>query len=119
MHSYVKWEDKESEFFDVSSGCPEGSILEPKFFSIVMDKLLLDLEHSGLDRRIGQCFAGSLAYPDDIILMSSSVCHLRLILHLCHNFGIAHDLLLNINKFFWDIVGCRPDDYQHLMWVLV
>ena len=63
----MKWEGKESEFFDVLSGCPKGSILGPKFFSIVMDKLLLHLEHSELDCRIGRFFAGSLAYADDII----------------------------------------------------
>ena len=100
MHSYVKWEGKESQFFYALSGCPEVSILGPKFFSVVMDKLSLDLEPSGLDYRKGRCFAGSLAHADDIISMSSSVCHLRLMLHLCHNFGIAHDLLINTNKSF-------------------
>ena len=70
-----------------------------------MDKLLLDLEHSGLGCRVGRCFAGSLAYADDIILMSSSVCHLRLMLHLCHNFSIAHNLFLNTNKSFCGMVG--------------
>ena len=65
-------EGKESEFFDVLSGCPDGSILGPKFFSIMMDKLLLDLEHSGLGCHIGRCFAGSLAYAD-IILTPSSI----------------------------------------------
>ena len=50
MHSYVKWEGKESEFFDVLSGCLEDSILGQKFFSLVMDKLLLDLGHSARAR---------------------------------------------------------------------
>ena len=106
----MKWECKESEFFDVLSSCPEGSILGPKFFRIVMNKLLLDLEHSGLGCCISRCFAGSLAYADDIILMSSTVCHIRLMLHLCHNFGIAHDLLLNTNKSVCGMVGYRHDN---------
>ena len=106
----MKWEGKNSEFFDVLSSCPQGSILGPKFFSVVMDKLSLDLEHSGLGCRIGRCYAGSLAYADDIILISSSVSHLRLMLHLCHNFGIARDLLLNTNKSFCGMVGYRPDN---------
>ena len=42
--------------------------------------------------------------------MSSSERQLRLMLHLCHNFGIAHDLLLNINKSFCGMVGYRPDN---------
>ena len=75
-----------------------------------MDKLLLDFEHSRQGCRIGRCFAGSLANADDIILMTSSVCHLRLMLHLCHNFGITHDLLLNTNKSFCGMVGYRPDN---------
>ena len=120
MHACVKWEREKSEFFDVLSGCPQGSVLGLNFFSIVMDKLLLDLKHSGLGCRIGRCYAGSLAYADDIILMSSSVSHLSLMLHLCHNFGIAHDLLLNTNKFFSGMVGYRLIIYYlHLIWVLV
>ena len=39
MHACVKWEGKKSEFFDVLSGLPQGSVLGLKFFSIVMDKL--------------------------------------------------------------------------------
>ena len=110
MHSYVKYEGKEFEFFDVLSSCPEGNVLETKFFSIAMDKLLLDLEHSGLGCRMGRCFVGSLAYADDIILMSSSVNQLRLMLHFCHNFGIVHNLLLNKNKSFCAMIGYRPDN---------
>ena len=110
MLACVKWEGRKSEFFDVLSGCPQGSVLGPKFCSIIMDKLLLDLEHSGLGCCIVRCYAGSLAYADDIILMSSSVSHLRLMLHLCHNFGNAHDLLLNTNKSFCGMVGYRSDN---------
>ena len=62
---------------DVLSGCPEGCILGPKFFSIMMDTLLLDLEQSGLGYRKGRCFAGSLAYADDnrinVVCMSFKV----------------------------------------------
>ena len=110
MHSYVKWEGKESEFFYVLSACSEGSILGPKVFSIVMDKLLLDLEHSRLGCHIGQCFARLLANADYNIFMSSSVSHLRLMFYLCHNFGNAHALLLNTNKSFYGIVGYRPEN---------
>jgi hypothetical protein len=59
MLSCVKWRNSESVYFNVLSGCPEGSILGPKCFNIVMDKLLIKLEKSGLGCYAGNVFAGA------------------------------------------------------------
>ena len=73
MTSYVKWTNCESVYFSVLLVCPEESILRPKFFNMVMDKLLLELEKSGLGCYVGNSFAGVVAYADDVILLSASV----------------------------------------------
>jgi hypothetical protein len=105
MRSCVKWSNDKSQMFSVMSGCPEGSILGPKFFNLVMDKLLLCLHDSKLGCYVGQCFAGAFAYADDIILLSGSVMGLQLMLNICYNFGICCDLLFNVDKCFCGLVG--------------
>ena len=105
MLACVKWGNVRSDYFNVLSGCPEGSVLGPKLFNLVMDKLLLELEKSGLGCHVGQCFAGAIAYADDLILLSASVCKLRLMLQLCYNFGCSCDLTFNTIKSVCGLVG--------------
>ena len=106
MISCVKWGNSESVYFNVLSGCPEESILGPKLFNTVMDKLLLELEKSGLGCYVDNSFAGVIAYADDVFLLSTSVRLLKLILSICHNFGVNCDLSFNADKSYCDLVGC-------------
>ncbi len=105
MLSCVKWGSSESVYFNVLSGCPQGSILGPKFFNMVMDKLLVSLEKSGLGCYVGNSFAGAVAYADDVILLSASVRKLKLMLSICYDFGVSCDLSFNTDKSFCGLVG--------------
>jgi hypothetical protein len=89
--SCVKWNDSMSDYFRVLSGCPQGSILGPKFFYLVIDKLLLCLEQSGCGCHVGSCFAGAVAYADDMILLSGSVVKMRHMLQI-----LAMTLVLSV-----------------------
>ena len=61
MRACVKWGCNTSKYIDIKSGCPEGSILGPKLFSLVVDELLKRLEEAHLGCRVGSCFAGAFA----------------------------------------------------------
>ena len=52
-----------------------------------MDKLLFLIQNSRLVCHIENLFAGAIAYTDDLIVLSASVCYLQLILDLCVDFG--------------------------------
>lgn len=71
-----------SDYFSVLHGCPQDSILGPKFFDLVIIKLLLCLEQSGCCCRVGSCFARALAYADDMISLSGSVVKIRHMLQI-------------------------------------
>jgi Reverse transcriptase (RNA-dependent DNA polymerase) len=105
MHSCVSWNNARSQFFEVRSGVPQGSILGGKFFNMLLDKLLCTLDSSGFGCYINSVFAGALAYADDLIIMSSSVVHLQKMLDMCNRFGIMCDLKFNVQKSCCGVIG--------------
>ena len=105
MKSCVYWGNECSQFFNVLSGIQQGSLLGPKFFNLVMDKLLQLLENNKLGCHVGGEFAGAFAYADDLIVQSSSVMQLQCILNLCCNFGKECDLTFNIDKSCCGCIG--------------
>ncbi len=79
----VNWQGNFSKSFEIKSGVLQGSLISPKFFNIVMDSLLAKLESSNLGCRVGDCYAGAIAYADDLILISPSRSALQKMLNLC------------------------------------
>ena len=49
----VKWACNTSNYFNIKSGCAQGSILGPKLFNLVIDGLLNRLEMSQLGCKLG------------------------------------------------------------------
>ena len=105
MKSSVSWGNECSQFSNVLSGIQQGSLLGPKFFNLVMDKLLELLENNKLGCHVGGEFAGAFAYADDLIVLSSSVMQLQCILNLFCNFGKECDLTFNIDMSCCGCIG--------------
>ena len=103
LKASVLWNNAFSESFDVKSGVLQGSLLGPKFYNLITDKLLIILENTKLGCYIGNAFVGAVAYADDIILMSASCTKLQTMLKLCEDFGLSCDLKFNVTK---SCVGC-------------
>ena len=45
-------------------------------------------------------------YADDVILLSALVCKLKLMLSICHNFGVNCDLFFYTDKSLCGLVDC-------------
>ena len=104
MRACVKWGCSKSVYFDIKSDCPEGSILGPKLFNLIVDELLKRLEEAHLECKVESCFAGTFAYADDIVLLTSSGKQLQLMLDVCVNFSEESDLFFNVKKSLWCFV---------------
>ena len=98
MKAYVKLGNDLSSYFSINSGVLEGSLLGPRLYNIVIDKLLFLLQNSGLGCHIENLFAGAITNADDLIVLSASVRHLQLILDLCVDFGQECDIVFNSDK---------------------
>ena len=59
---------------------------------------------------MGNSFAGEVAFADDAILLSASVRKLKLMLSVCHDFGVNYDLSFNTDKSYCGLVGCLIGD---------
>jgi hypothetical protein len=105
MNGCVKWNNDYSQYFNIMSGVPEGSLLGPRLYNVVMDKLLQVLEKSGLGCYVAGNFVGAIAYADDLVVLSASVRHLQIILNICVEFGKCCDLLFNSDKSQCGFVG--------------
>jgi hypothetical protein len=105
MKACVKWNGSVSQCFDIKSGVQQGSLLGPRLYNLIMDKLLLMLENSGLGCHIAGLFMGAVAYADDLIVLSASVRHLQMILNMCVDFGKGCDLVFNCDKSKCGAVG--------------
>ena len=87
--SHVLWNNNVSNYFEIRSDVPQGSILSGKFFNMLLDKLLCVLDNSGFGCCINTHFAGASAYADDI--MSALLIQLQKMLYICSCFGKACD----------------------------
>jgi hypothetical protein len=103
----VSWNNSLSVAFNIASGVPQGSINGPKFFNCVMDELLHALSDSNVGCYINGCFAGAIAYADDLLLLSSSLSKLQLMLDICCRVGNCYDLSFNPTKCLCGAFGVR------------
>ena len=93
--SVVRWNECFSESCIVKSGIRQGGILSPTFFNIYRDVLLNALKSSEYGCHLGRTFVGCIAYADDLILLSASLCNLQKMLTICDDVGRQLDILFN------------------------
>ena len=84
-----------SSEFTVSNGVKQGGVLSPILFAIYTDGLLKRLEETGVGCHIGSCFAGALAYADDITLLAPCKSPLSILVSVCEKYASEFDILFN------------------------
>jgi len=66
----VAWNGTCSSSFHVLNGVHQGAILNPLFFCVYFDTLLINLNAAGMGCHIGSLFVGALAYTNDLVLLA-------------------------------------------------
>ena len=88
-----------SNFFHVTNGVKQGGVLSPVLFTSYMDKLLEELQSSGVGCYVGTKFMGAFGYADDGAVLAPTVTSLKIMLNICDEFGKQYDVLFNPDKY--------------------
>ena len=103
----VKWKEMFLEFFSVGNGVRQGSVLSPSLFNVYLNELLIGLRSCGYGARIGHMYIGSVAYADDVTLLSPTLHGMQKMLDVCSLFAEEKGLIFNSKKsvstvFVWN-----------------
>ena len=66
QQSRAMWNSCYTEYFYMSNGVKQGSVLSAILFTIYIDRLLILLRNSGVGCKIDNCYTRAISYADDI-----------------------------------------------------
>ncbi|KRY27710.1 Retrovirus-related Pol polyprotein from type-2 retrotransposable element R2DM [Trichinella spiralis] len=87
-----------SNKIEINQGVRQGDPISPLLFNSVMDELIERLEQSGVGYKINNTEVVTLAFADDVTLVSSSRRGMEKLLSITHDFINERGLKLNIRK---------------------
>ena len=94
----VKWQGCFSNTFTVMNGVKQGGVLSPTLFGIYIENLLEKLQDTNAGCYVGPYFVGSLAYADDLVLLSPTKAGLNKLMLSCEKFSRDYKVQFNGSK---------------------
>ena len=94
----VRWNGKESEYFEIGNGVKQGAILSAILYCVYTNGLFEELRRQKIGCYVDKSFVGVLGYADDLYLMSPSLEGLQQMLHVCENYAIKHNLKFSTDQ---------------------
>ena len=76
----------------------QGGVIFPLLFSCYTDKLLTQLQQSGLGCHFVFSYAGAFGYAHDIALLAPSLQCLKKMISICENFASSYSITFNPKK---------------------
>ena len=94
----VSFNNTMSNYFNVTNGVKQGGVLSPTLYSIYIDDMLNELEKSGYGCCVGEIYSGSVAYADDLLLLSPTLYGLKMMVKICEIYAKDHSIIFNGKK---------------------
>lgn len=105
LFATVRWKGQLSRQFRVTRGTRQGSLLSPALFNVFIDGLLSELKAMHFGVRFGNLCINSVAYADDITLLSSTATGLQHLIDACHAYSTRWMYTYGIKKSMCMIAG--------------
>ena len=94
----IRWDDQQSDFFDITKGVRQGCILSPHLFNIYTEQVMRESDIDDMGLKIGGRNITNLRYADDTALIADNVTSMKRILHRVDTAGREAGLRLNAKK---------------------
>jgi len=91
----VKWDNCYFSPCNVKSGVRQSSVLSPVLFNVYFSVIVNLLKKAALGCELYDKYIGCIVYPDDVILLSSSVVKLQKMLDICYDTGLELNVVFN------------------------
>ena len=110
----IRWGNSLSDPFTVRNGIKQGGLLSPYLFNIYIDKLSDILNESNTGCIVGNVVINHLSYADDMVLLAPSKRALQLLLNICGQYALAHDIVYSTEKSFCMVCWPRSILYKFI-----
>ena len=94
----VRYNGSKSEWFCPTNGVKQGGVLSPTLFSIYIDGMLKQLEHSNIGCNVGPKYCGVIGYADDVFLLSPTQGAMNKMIYICESYAEKYMIKFNGNK---------------------
>ena len=91
----VRWGRCISEYFSVSNGVRQGSVLSPYLFCVYVDKISKKGNAVGIGCEVRNLIINHLFYADDLVLFSPSSSGLQTLHNICNSCALELDIVFN------------------------
>ena len=96
--SIVCWRGVSSEQYELESGVRQGGVISPVLFAIYINNLIVKIQNSKLGCHINCVPMSIFMFADDLVLVVSSLIHLRIMIEICQCELDEIDMKLNVGK---------------------
>ena len=111
---YIRWNNTMSDSFSVTNGVRQGGILSPCLFCVYMDDLSKKLNNVNAGCFMGTELINNLMYADDLVILAPSHVGLSMLLSVCSDYGLEHDIIFNSAKSNIMIFCCKKFKDIHI-----
>ncbi len=87
--------------FVVVNGVKQGWVLSPLLFAVYIDGLLIRLEETGVGCHMGIRFIGTLAFEDDLNLLSPTLSGLKILIDVYEKYAKEFNIKLVDQKVIY------------------
>ncbi|XP_039753360.1 uncharacterized protein LOC120628805 [Pararge aegeria] len=94
----VRWAGVLSNSYGLECGVRQGGLCSPTLFNLYMNELLCELSSTRVGCYIDGVCLNNISYADDMVLLSASVCGLRVLMAICEAYVERHGLTYNTKK---------------------
>ena len=105
LQARVKFNGEVSDIYSIYRGTRQGGILSPIIFNIFLNDLLIELKSAQHGVRLGNMLLNSVAYADDVSLISATATGLQVLLDICGKYADKWRMRFNVTKSNCMVIG--------------